>query len=95
MSSTLVHVTSEFHLTGSYEAMGDVLYLSSAEDDKWGAVQETPEGHAVRLGPDGQVTHMTLINARWLLDRDGELVATLRDGRQLRLLAPDLAGLLD
>lgn len=94
MSSTLVRVTSEFHITGSYEATGDVLYLSSAEDDKCGAVQETPEGHAVRLGPDGRVTHITLINARWLLDRDGELVATLQDGRQLRLLAPDLADLL-
>ena len=70
-----------------------MLYLCSAHDDKRGA-QETPEGHAVRLGPDGQVTHMTLINARWLLDRDGEIVATLRDRRQLRLLAPDLADLL-
>jgi hypothetical protein len=40
------------------------------------------------------VTHITAINARWLLDRDGELVATLRDGRQLRLLATDLADLL-
>lgn len=95
MSSTLVRVTaSDLRLTGSYEPMGDVLYLSSAHDDKRGAVQETPEGYAVRLGPDGQVTHMTLINARWLLDRDGELVATLRDGRQLRLLAHDVADLL-
>lgn len=95
MSSTVIHVTaSDLRLTGSYEPTGDVLYLSSAQDDKRGAAQETPEGHAVRLSPDGQITHITLINARWLLDRDGELVATLRDGRQLRLLAPDLADLL-
>lgn len=95
MSSTLVHVTaSDLRLTGSYEPTGDVLYLSSSDDDKHGAVQETAEGHAVRLGPDGEVTHMTLINARWLLGRDGQLVATLRDGRQLRLLPADLADLL-
>jgi len=95
MSSTVVHVTaSDLRFTGSYEPIGDVLYLSSSEDDKRGAAQETPEGHAVRLGPEGQITHVTLINARWLLDRDGELVATLRDGRELRLLAPELADLL-
>jgi hypothetical protein len=95
MSSTVIHVTaSDLRLTGSYESTGDVLYLSSGQDDKRGAAQETPEGHAVRLSADGQITHITLINARWLLDRDGELVATLRDGRQLRLLAPDLAALL-
>lgn len=95
MSSTIVHVTAaDLRLTGSYESTGDVLYLSSPDDDKRGAAQETPEGHAVRLSRDGEVTHMTLINARWLLDRDGELVATLRDGRRLRLLAADLADLL-
>jgi hypothetical protein len=71
-----------------------VLYLSSPEDDKSAAAQETPGGHAVRLGADGHVTHIMAINARWLLDRDGELVATLRDGRQLRLMAADLADLL-
>jgi hypothetical protein len=95
MASATVHVSaSDLRLAGSYEPTGDVLYLSSPEDDKSAAAQETPEGHAVRLGSDGQVTHLTAINARWLLDRDGELVATLRDGRQLRLLAADLADLL-
>jgi hypothetical protein len=96
MSSATVHVSaSDLRLTGSYESTGDVLYLSSPEDDKSAAAQETPEGHAVRLGADGQVTHITAINARRLLERDGELVATLRDGRQLRLLTADLAALLD
>ena len=95
MPSTTVHVSaSDLRLAGSYEPSSDVLYLSSPEDNKTAAAQETPEGHAVRLGADGQVTHITAINARWLLDRDGELVATLRDGRQLRLLATDLADLL-
>jgi hypothetical protein len=37
---------------------------------------------------------VTAINAQWLLNRDGELVATLRDGRQLRLHREDLAGLI-
>ena len=72
----------------------DALFLSAAEDDKSAAAQETPEGHAVRLGADGQVTHITAVNARWLIDRDGELVASLRDGRQLHLRRADLLDLL-
>jgi hypothetical protein len=38
-----------------------------------------------------RVTHLTAINAKWLLDRDGELVATLRDGRRPSLERPDVA----
>jgi hypothetical protein len=36
---------------------------------------------------------MTAINARWLLERKGELVATLRDGRRLRITAKELGDL--
>ncbi len=68
--------------------------LSGPTDDKRGAAQETPEGHAVRLDAEGHVSHITAINARWLLDRDGELVATLRDGRLLRLAPADVADVL-
>lgn len=40
------------------------------------------------------MTQLTAINARWLLDRDGELVATLKDGRRLRIGRSDLAELI-
>ncbi|CAN5492479.1 hypothetical protein BH20ACT18_BH20ACT18_07420 [soil metagenome] len=96
MPTATVHVAAEdLQLTGSYEATGDVLYLSASGDEKTGAAQQTPEGHAVRLDPDGRVTHLTAINARWLLDQDGELVATLRDGRRLRIGRRDVSELLD
>ena len=95
MSTATVHLSaSDLTLTGSYEPLGDVLYLSSTDDDKAAAAQETPEGHAVRLSADGRVTHITAINARWLLDRDAELIATLRDGRQLRIAAADVSELM-
>ncbi|HWH12596.1 MAG TPA: hypothetical protein VG165_15840 [Solirubrobacteraceae bacterium] len=95
MPSATVHISaSDLQLTGSYESTGDVLYLSTPQDDKTAPAQETPEGHAVRLAADGQITHLTAINARWLLERDGELVASLRDGRTLRLRQEDVAGLL-
>lgn len=60
---------------GSYEPIGDVLYLSAAGDDKRAPAQETPEGHAVRLDGQGRITHLTAINAKWLLEREGEVVA--------------------
>lgn len=95
MASATVHVSAtDLELDGSYEAIGDVLYLSAAGDDKQAALQETPEGHAVRLDDQGRITHLTAINAKWLLERDGELVATLRDGRELRLRRHDVVGLL-
>jgi hypothetical protein len=96
MTIATVHVSAvDLELNGSYEPVGDVLYLSAAGDDKQAPAQETPEGHAVRLADDGRVTQLTVINAKWLLDRDGELIATLRDGRQLRLHREDVQEILD
>ena len=94
MSTTVRVSAADLQLNGSYEPTGDVLYLSAAGDDKRAPAQETPEGHAVRLDDEGRVTHVTAINARWLLDRDGELIATLRDGRQLRLGREDVQDIL-
>jgi hypothetical protein len=95
MAVATVHVSAaDLELDGSYEPIGDVLYLSAAGDDKRAPAQETPEGHAVRLDGQGRTTHVTAINAKWLLDRDGELIATLRDGRRLRLGRDDLAGIV-
>ena len=95
MPTATVHVSAaDLEFDGSYEPTGDVLYLSSAGDDKSGPAQETPEGHAVRLDAEGRITHLTAVNARWLLDRDGELRATLRDGRTLLLRRADVADLI-
>lgn len=96
MPTAAVHITAlDLLLTGSYEPTGDVLYLSAPGDDKHAAVQQTPEGHAVRLDSDGRITHLTAINARWLLEQHGELVATLRDGRQLHIDRDTALALLD
>lgn len=93
-TATLRISSDDLELTGSYDTTGDVVYLSTPTDDKHAAAQETPEGHAVRLDADGRVTHVTIINAKWLLERDGDLTATLRDGRRLRLDASDLGALI-
>ena len=50
MATATLHISSDdLEFSGSYDATGDVLYLSATSDDKRGAAQETPEGHAVRL----------------------------------------------
>jgi len=95
MATATLHISSDdLEFSGSYDATGDVLYLSAASDDKRAAAQETPEGHAVRLDAEGRVTHLTAVNAKWLLERDGSVTATLRDGRRLGLEATDLHALL-
>jgi uncharacterized protein YuzE len=61
----------------SYDEEGDVLYLRRGERRAATDTFGTPEGHAVRLDEDGEVIGITLVNAKWLADRDGKVVVTL------------------
>jgi uncharacterized protein YuzE len=61
----------------SYDANGDVLYLSADAQADADAGDGTREGHFVRFDEDGRVVAVTLVNARWLIDRDGKLTVTL------------------
>lgn len=75
MTITIGNVTFD-HAT--YDDRGDVLYLhvgerAAAAADSLG----TPEGHAVRYNDAGEVIGVTIINARWLLDRDGKITITI------------------
>ncbi|MGH2993529.1 MAG: DUF2283 domain-containing protein [Solirubrobacterales bacterium] len=60
-----------------YDPDGDVLYLSRGPEQRAASTFATPEGHAVRLDEAGEVIGLTIVNARWLLDRDGKLVVTI------------------
>lgn len=61
----------------SYDEQGDVLYLHVGERQAAADSEEIPEGHVLRFDAAGQVIGLTIINAKWLLERDGELVVTL------------------
>jgi uncharacterized protein YuzE len=61
----------------SYDANGDVLYLSAGAPAAADAFDGTGEGHFVRFGEHGEVVGVTLVNPRWLIDRDGKLAVTL------------------
>ncbi|MHB1810397.1 MAG: DUF2283 domain-containing protein [Solirubrobacteraceae bacterium] len=63
------------HVT--YDVEGDVLYLRRGERQDAADTFGTPEGHAVRLDVDGQVIGITIVNAKWLLERDGKLSITV------------------
>ncbi len=54
MGTATVHIAAaDLELSGSYEELGDVLYLSAPIDDKTAPAQETP-GQARAQQQDGQ-----------------------------------------
>lgn len=60
----------------SYDEDRDVLYLSIGEPREAADSEETPEGHVVRYDDREEIIGLTLVNAKWLLDRDGTLSIT-------------------
>ncbi len=66
-----------------YDSDGDVLYLTCGAEQAAASTFATPEGHAVRLDATGEVIGLTIVNAKWLLDRDGKLVVTIPERVEL------------
>jgi uncharacterized protein YuzE len=64
-----------------YDRKGDVLYLHVGDPGSAVDFDGTPEGHAVRYGPDGSLVGITILNARWLLEHEGKIVLTLPEQR--------------
>jgi uncharacterized protein YuzE len=78
-----------------YDAESDVLYLHVGEPHE-AEGEETPEGHVLRYAPDTQtIVGLTIIGARRLLDRDGNLTVTIPEPIEASAdeLAPALAAL--
>ena len=58
-----------------YDTESDVLDLHVGEPEEAEA-EETPEGHVLRYAPGThRIVGLTVLNAKWLLDRDGHLNA--------------------
>jgi uncharacterized protein YuzE len=89
MTVTVASITFEHH---HYDPRADVLYLTAGDHDGPPAKAfASPEGHEVEYDESGRVVAMTLVNVRWLLDRDGELTITWPAGH---VDADELEGLL-
>lgn len=78
----------------SYDARGDVLYLRAGESRPAASTYGTPEGHAVRFDEAGNVIGITIVNAKWLIDRDGKITITVPELIETPAedLGPALAG---
>jgi uncharacterized protein YuzE len=73
----------------SYDAKADVLYLRIGDPRPAASTYGTPEGHAVRFDESGRVIGITIVNAKWLLERDGKVGITVPSLIETR--AEDLA----
>jgi uncharacterized protein YuzE len=80
-----------------YDADGDVLYLHRADPSDAVEFDASPKGHALRFSAAGELIAVTIVNARWLLEHEGEVKITIPeqihvppalvgDFRRLRLL---------
>jgi uncharacterized protein YuzE len=61
----------------AYDADGDVLYLHKGPPVPAAETVATPEGHAVRLNDGGLIIGVTIVNAKWLADRDGRITISV------------------
>ncbi len=60
-----------------YDGPVDVLYLHKGEPASAVDFDESPEGHALRFDGEGKLVGVTVLNAKRLLERDGELRVTV------------------
>lgn len=74
-----------------YDRDADVLYLHVGEPSSAVDFDGTPEGHHTRYESDGSLVGLTIVNARRLLEEDGEIVVTLPEQK---VRAPDLGAVL-
>lgn len=61
----------------TYDRVADVLYPWHGEPRRPAHDDASPEGHYLQFGEDGSLIAVTIVNARWLLERDGKIVITL------------------
>jgi uncharacterized protein YuzE len=60
-----------------FDAERDVLYMHKGKPVPARKTVPTPEGHAVMLDENGDIIGITVVNARWLAERDGRITVTV------------------
>ncbi len=60
-----------------YDGGADVLDLHVGDPTVAVEFDESPEGHALRYDARGHLVGVTIVNARWLLERDEQVTITL------------------
>jgi len=72
-----------------YDSDGDVLYLHKGKPVPAVETLASPEGHAIRLDGDGEIIGITIVNAKWLAERDGAITISVPE--QIETSASELA----
>lgn len=75
-----------------YDAAGDVLYMHKGKPVPAAKTLASPEGHAVMLDDAGGVIGITIVNAKWLAERDGQITVSIPE--RLETPASELASAL-
>jgi uncharacterized protein YuzE len=60
-----------------YDEPADVLYLHQGEPATAVDFDASPEGHALRFGPEGNLVGITILNAKWLIEHEGKVTVTV------------------
>ena len=61
----------------NYDAAADVLYLHVGNPDRAVDFDTSAEGHHLRFDGNGELVGLTIVNAKWLLEREGEITITI------------------
>jgi len=81
-----------------FDAERDVLYMHKGKPAPAHETIPSPEGHAVMFDELGEIIGITVVNARWLAERDGRITVTVpetaRDPGRIEGSAEDLAAAL-
>ena len=59
-----------------YDVEADVLYMSVGPPRAGADYDASIEGHGLRYDEGDKIVGLTIVGARWYLERDGELVVT-------------------
>lgn len=62
-----------------YDAEGDVLYMSIGKPRDAFDSPPTPEGHIVRYDEDYDLIGVTIVSAKWWLEKEGKIKVTFPD----------------
>lgn len=73
----MIHLSTYAFDNVTYDAEGDVLYMSIGDPQPASEALEAPEGHAVRFDAEQKVIGVTIINAKWYLEKEGDIKVTL------------------
>jgi uncharacterized protein YuzE len=94
----IVHIGSHTFDDVLFDAERDVLYMHKGKPAPAHETIPSPEGHAVMFDELGEIIGITVVNARWLAERDGRITVTVpeaaRDPGRIESSAEDLAAAL-